>query len=141
MKKYTLLLLGFLANIALASWPHEHISSAVFAKSVENRMPIEIITEADNTLGKVYFFTNIRHLTGDKITHRWIYTPTGESKGKVKAQISFNIKGKRWRVWSSKNIWHTWTGKWTVEVLNQKNQILLSKTLIYNKKYEQSKHK
>ncbi|MBW5290144.1 MAG: hypothetical protein Rsou_0953 [Candidatus Ruthia sp. Asou_11_S2] len=100
MKKYTLLLLGFLANATLASWPHEHISNAVFAKSIKDRVPIEVITEADDTLGKIYFFTNIRNLTGDKITHCWSY------KDKVKAEIGFNIKGKRWRVWSSKNIWH-----------------------------------
>ncbi|WP_425352122.1 DUF2914 domain-containing protein [Isorropodon fossajaponicum symbiont] len=54
------------------------------------------MTETDDTLGKIYFFTNIRNLTGDKITHRWSY------KDKVKAEIGFNIKGKRWRVWSIK---------------------------------------
>nr|WP_245394604.1 DUF2914 domain-containing protein [Isorropodon fossajaponicum symbiont] len=30
------------------------------------------------------------------MTHRWSY------KDKVKAEIGFNIKGKRWRVWSIK---------------------------------------
>lgn len=104
MKKYIAIFVLLLTNSALADWPHKNISSAVFAKSVENRTPVEIITEADDSLGKIYFFTNIRNLTGDKITHRWIY------KDKVKAEISFDIKGKRWRVWSSKNLWHTWTG-------------------------------
>jgi hypothetical protein len=122
MKKIIALLLLLLVNSALAQWPHENISQAVFAKSVEDRMPIEIVTEVDDSLGKIYFFTNIRNLTGDKITHRWLY------KDKVKAEISFNIKGERWRVWSSKNLWHTWTGQWTVEVLNQHNQVLLTKT-------------
>ncbi len=41
-----------------------------------------------DALGKIYFFTDIRNLTDDKITHRWGY------KNKVKAEISFNIKGK-----------------------------------------------
>ncbi|VVM19018.1 hypothetical protein BSPWISOXPB_1377 [uncultured Gammaproteobacteria bacterium] len=79
----------FLASTVFAAWPHEDISQAVFAKSVKDRAPIEIITEADNSLGKIYFFTNIRHLKGDKITHRWSY------KGKVKAEIDFDIKGNR----------------------------------------------
>ncbi|WP_246260801.1 hypothetical protein [Candidatus Ruthia endofausta] len=81
-----------MANVALASWLHEHISTAVFAKSVEDRIPIEIITKANSSLGKIYFFTNIRNLTGDKVTHRWSY------RDKVKAEISFNLKEKRWRV-------------------------------------------
>ncbi len=125
MKKYIAIFVLLLTNSALADWPHKNISSAVFAKSVENRTPVEIITEADDSLGKIYFFTNIRNLTGDKITHRWIY------KDKVKAEISFDIKGKRWRVWSSKNLWHTWTGRWRVEVINQNNDILLTKTFIF----------
>jgi hypothetical protein len=123
------LILGclFLANAVFAAWPHKDISQAVFAKSIKDRAPNEIITEADNSLGKIYFFTNIRHLKGDQITHRWSY------KGKVKAEISFDIKGNRWRVWSSKNLWHRWTGQWKVEVLNQHKQLLLSKTFEYKK--------
>ena len=121
MNKNIALLLLLLTTKVFAQWPHENISQAVFAKSVENRAPIEIVTEADDSLGKIYFFTNIRDLTGDTIIHRWIY------KDKVKAEISFNIKGKRWRVWSSKNLWHTWTGQWKVEVVNQQNELLLTK--------------
>jgi hypothetical protein len=127
MNKNIALLLLLLTTKVFAQWPHENISQAVFAKSVEDRAPIEIVTEVDDSLGKIYFFTNIRHLIGDKITHRWIY------KNKVKAEISFSIKGDRWRVWSSKNIWHTWTGQWKVEVVNQKNEILLTKTFEYKK--------
>ena len=121
MNKNIALLLLLLTTKVFSEWPHENISQAVFAKSVENRTPIEIVTEADDSLGKIYFFTNIRDLTGDTIIHRWIY------KDKVKAEISFNIKGKRWRVWSSKNLWHTGTGQWKVEVINQQNELLLTK--------------
>ena len=127
MKKIIALLLLVLVKNTLAQWPHENISQAVFAKSVEDRTPIEIVTEANDSLGKIYFFTNIRHLTGDKITHRWLY------KGKVKAEISFDIKGERWRVWSSKNLWHTWTGQWKVEVVNQQNELLLTKIFEFGK--------
>jgi len=127
MKKIIVLLFLLLAKSALAQWPHKNISQAVFAKSVEDRTPIEIVTDADSSLGKIYFFTNIRHLTGDKITHRWIY------KDKIKAEVSFDIKGKRWRVWSSKNLLHTWTGTWQVDVLNSKGNVLLRKTFEYKK--------
>ncbi|MDG2354363.1 MAG: DUF2914 domain-containing protein [Gammaproteobacteria bacterium] len=131
MNKKIALLLLLLTTKVFAQWPHENISQAVFSTDVAERQPIEIITEADNSLGKIYFFTNIRHLTGDTITHRWIY------KDKVKAEVSFDIKGKRWRVWSSKNLWHTWTGQWKVEVVNQKNEILLAKIFEFGKNAHQ----
>ncbi|KAA0439622.1 MAG: DUF2914 domain-containing protein, partial [Candidatus Thioglobus sp.] len=92
MKKIILLAL-LLSSQAFSLLPHQNISQAVFAKSVENREPKQIITTADSSLKKVYFFTNIRNLKGDKITHRWLY------KGKIKAEVSFEIKGNRWRVW------------------------------------------
>ncbi|MBA5248186.1 MAG: DUF2914 domain-containing protein [Gammaproteobacteria bacterium] len=126
MKKVLLLAL-LLSTQAFSAWPHKDISQAVFSKSIDQRTPVELITEADNSLKKIYFFTNIRHLKGDKITHRWLY------KGKVKAEVSFDIKGNRWRVWSSKNLWHTWVGVWTVEVIDQNEQILLTKTFEYKK--------
>ena len=127
MNKIIAFLLALFMQSAMAVWPHKNISQAVFAKDIVDRQPIEIITEADDSLGKIYFFTNVRNLAENKITHRWIY------KDKVKAEVGFNIKGNRWRVWSSKNIWHTWTGKWTVEVLDQQGQILLVKTINFGK--------
>jgi len=131
MKKILhLLLITLLCSPTIAEWPHENISQAVFAKNVENRQPVNIIVDADNSLGKIYFFTNMRNLTGERITHRWSYN------NKIMAQISFDIKGQRWRVWSSKNLWHTWLGEWTVDVLNQHSDVLISKTFYYRNKDE-----
>lgn len=130
MKKIILFLLYscFMMSVDAADWAHKNISQAVFARSVEDKMPIDIITEADNNLTKIYFFTNIRHLNGERISHRWIY------QGKIKAELSFDIKGERWRIWSSKNLWHKWTGVWSVEVRNQAGEILLSKQFNYTQK-------
>jgi len=46
MKKIIPLLWVFIAQSALAAWPHQNISQAVFATSVVDRQPVEIITEA-----------------------------------------------------------------------------------------------
>ena len=127
MKKIATVILGlFLTFSVLAhEWPHENISEAVFALDVEDRVPFNIIEEADNSLGKIYFFTNIRNLTGEYITHRWIY---GD---KVMADVRFEIRGPRWRVWSSKNLWHTWIGEWRVQVLLDDASVLFEKTFNY----------
>jgi hypothetical protein len=125
-----LLLIGIFISSVEAQIPHENISQAVFAKTVENREPVDIIKDASDSLGKIYFFTNMRNLTGERITHRWSYN------NKIMAQISFDIKGQRWRVWSSKNLWHTWLGEWTVDVLNQHSDVLISKTFYYRNKDE-----
>ena len=99
-------------NVLASDWPHENISNAEFAMEIKDRTPLNIIEELDNSFGKIYFFTNIRNLQGQSIRHRWIY------KNKVMAEVEFDINGPRWRVWSSKNLWPTWLGEWSVEVLN-----------------------
>jgi len=127
MKKVTILFFFFFLsiNVFADEWPHENISNAEFALDVVDRIPINIIEELDNSLGKIYFFTNIRNLQGQSITHRWIY------KDKVMADIVFDVKGPRWRVWSSKNLWHTWLGKWTVQVLTSESEVLYEKEFNY----------
>ncbi len=129
MKKIVILL-GLLLSLNVLSdeWPHENISNAVFALNIEDRVPINIVEEADNSLGKIYFFTNIRNLEGERITHRWIY------KDKVMADVSFEINGPRWRVWSSKNLWYTWIGEWKVQVLSRDGSLLYEKIFNYKDK-------
>jgi len=106
-------------------WPHENISNADFALEIKDRTPINIIEEIDNSFGKIYFFTNIRNLQGQSVTHRWIYNH------KVMADVVFDINGPRWRVWSSKNLWPTWLGEWSVEVLNSNGEVLYKKEFNY----------
>jgi len=127
MNKIIISILGLFLSLPVLSdeWPHENISNAVFALDVEDRMPINIVEEADNSLGKIYFFTNIRNLSGERITHRWIY------EGRVMADVSFNVNGPRWRVWSSKNLWNTWIGEWRVEVLTTDGSVLYEKVFNY----------
>ena len=115
-------------NILASDWPHENISNAEFAMEIKDRTPLNIIEELDNSFGKIYFFTNIRNLQGQSIRHRWIY------KNKVMAEVEFDINGPRWRVWSSKNLWPTWLGEWSVEVLNANSEVLYKKEFNYIEK-------
>ena len=113
------------SNILAKDWPHQNISKAVFTLEIKDRTPVNIIEELDNSLGKIYFFTNIRNLQGQRVTHRWIY------KNKVMADVVFDVGGPRWRVWSSKNLWPTWIGVWSVEVLSADGEVLYQKEFNY----------
>ena len=127
MKKLITLIFSLLItfNVLANDWLHQNISNAVFALDIKDRTPINIIKELDNSLGKIYFFTNIRNLQGQRVTHRWIY------KNKVMADVVFDVGGPRWRVWSSKNLWPTWIGVWSVEVLSADGEVLYQKEFNY----------
>ena len=130
MKKLTILILSLfvLTNAFADDWPHQNISKAEFATEIIDREPSNIVGELNNTLGKIYFFTNLRNLQGQTVIHRWIYND------KVMASISFDVKGPRWRVWSSKNLWYTWLGKWKVQVFADNSELLYEKEFNYIEK-------
>ena len=130
MKKIIVPLFCFLLsiNICADEWPHQNISNAEFALDIIDRAPVNIIEELDNSLGKIYFFTNLRNLQGQSITHRWIYND------RVMADVLFDVRDHRWRVWSSKNLWYTWLGKWKVQVLNADSELLFEKEFNYTEK-------
>ena len=117
-------LLSSLSSIA-SDWPHENLSNAEFALEIKERTSLNIVDELENSFGKIYFFTNIRNLQGQRVKHRWIY------KNKVMAEVEFDVNGPRWRVWSSKNLWPTWLGEWTVEVINSKDEVFFKKEFNY----------
>ncbi|MBT6173591.1 MAG: DUF2914 domain-containing protein, partial [Thiotrichales bacterium] len=43
------------------------------------------------------------------------------------------VRGKRWRVWSSKNLMSGWQGEWTVKVITKDGSVLHQESFIYTK--------
>jgi hypothetical protein len=71
----------------------------------------------------LWFFTEIVDHAGGSITHRWL------SQGKIRAEVTFQIGGPRWRVYSSKIIPSGHTDSWTVEIVNGDGKVLHSQTI------------
>jgi hypothetical protein len=100
---------------------------AVFTTTVTDREPADQITSLTNDIQQVYFYTELKNLEGQTITHKW------EHAGDVKAEVSFDVKALRWRVWSSKTLDPSWTGEWTVSVIDGSSATLAQARLNYEK--------
>jgi len=92
------------------------VSRSVFTLAVVNREPRGHITQLSNDQHHIYYFTDLKGLTGQNVTHRWLYN------GQTMAELKFNVGASRWRVWSSKTLQSDWTGKWTVAVIDELGQ-------------------
>ncbi len=99
---------------------------AQFTTAVENREPIDQITFVQNKVEKVFFFSDLRGLAGQTVQHRWIYD------GKTVAEVSFKVRGPRWRVWSSKDLMPDWIGDWTVEIVVADGSVIAAETFTYS---------
>ncbi|MCW8901422.1 MAG: DUF2914 domain-containing protein [Gammaproteobacteria bacterium] len=99
---------------------------SAFTRDVDQREPTENLQNLTNENGEVKFFTELRDMSGQTAVHRWEYD------GKVVAEIEFNVKGPRWRVWSSKSLVPQWTGDWKVSVINGAGEVISEKNLSYD---------
>ena len=100
------------------------VRSAI-TSSVENREPTDNLEKASTEQNQLYFFTELRDMSGQTAKHRW------EHDGKVMAEVEFNVKGPRWRVWSSKSFVPGWTGDWKVSVINGAGDVISEKNFTY----------
>lgn len=107
-------LLSTVSLLANAQEPaaNEPVARAVFTTAIQDREPVNAITSLPTDQDRVYFFTDLRGMGGQKVTHRWLY------QGKTMGEVSFPVGGPRWRVWSSKTLLPQWAGEWRVEVLD-----------------------
>lgn len=91
------------------------VSRAVFTSGIVNREPVDQLVVVDSAIDEVYFFTELKFLTGRTVVHRWEYN------GSVVAEVPFNVGGPRWRVYSKKSLLPHQAGQWTVVVVDQQS--------------------
>jgi len=128
MKKVLALLTLFIATIGPFQFANANtgeVARAQFATAIEAREPVDKVTILSNDVNKVYFFSELRNLQGQSVTHRWLLG------GKVMAEVNFNVGGPRWRVNSSKTLMPGWIGDWTVAVVDNSGVVLSEYTFQY----------
>ncbi len=103
------------------------IARSAFTTEIVDRDPANDLDSVSTDIKQVYFFTDIRNMSGNRVTHRWLHG------GKNRAEISFNVGGPRWRVHSSKNLVAEWMGDWTVEVVDSTGTVIHEDSFVYFK--------
>lgn len=119
MKKLFAVVLMLAAGLVYAE---SEVARHQFTSDMENREPVDVLTSAEN-INPLYYFTELRDLQDTVVTHRWRYN------GEVMADVTFNVGGPRWRVYSSKRFQPQWDGEWTVQVLDWTGVVMTSDTI------------
>ena len=101
------------------------VARSAITSAVQQREPIDQLDKITTQQNQLYFFTELRDMSGQTAKHRWEYN------GKVMAEVDFNVKGPRWRVWSSKKRNPGWTGDWKVSVINAVGDVVSEQTFSY----------
>ncbi len=105
--------------------PEWRVARAQFTTAVENREPVDQIVVLSPPADEIFFFTDLRHLQGRTVTHRWEY------QGQVVSQVPFEVNGPRWRVFSKASIEAGQTGEWSVTVIDESGWPLYTELFRY----------
>jgi hypothetical protein len=105
--------------------PQWQVARAQFTSGIENREPVDRLVVATPMIREVYFFTDLRHLGGRTVTHRWKY------QGNVVSLVPFKVGGPRWRVNSKKEIEPGQVGEWSVTVVDESGWPLYTELFRY----------
>lgn len=95
-----------------------HVARATFTTGVAGREPMDEVKRLSNESTQILFFTDLRDLQGQTVTHTW------ERDGKVMAKVPFSVGAPRWRVYSSKSLDPSWIGEWSVKVVDASGQVI-----------------
>lgn len=124
MKNISLFLLLTLSVIFNTLYAGE-VNRAQFTSKITDREPIDQLVSVPVEMQKVNYFTELLNFKGEKVTHQWTY------QGQEMYALSFDVKGPRWRVWSSKRLLPKLNGSWTVNVLDANGQLVRSDSFVY----------
>lgn len=116
---------AMLFMFAMAAQAEDGVARAAFTTAIQDREPVDQIGQLSNDNTQIYFFTEIRGMEGHSITHRW--TQGGETR----AEVTFNVGGNRWRVWSSKTLMPEWIGEWQVSVVDEGGNVISQESFAY----------
>lgn len=86
------------------------IVRAMFTTDIVDREPVDRVLVLQNDKSQLHFFTDLRNFEGQTVNHRWEY------EGQVVSTKSFEVKGPRWRVFSTLSLETQQTGRWTVVI-------------------------
>ncbi|MFQ5605664.1 MAG: DUF2914 domain-containing protein [bacterium] len=103
------------------------VAKCAFTTEIVDREPVNDLDSLSSDINKIYFYTDIRNMEGNRVTHRWLHD------GQTRAEVSFRIGGPRWRVHSSKKLIPEWIGDWKVEVVDSSGSVIHEDSFVYVK--------
>ncbi|NTV02270.1 MAG: DUF2914 domain-containing protein [Chlorobiaceae bacterium] len=103
-------------------------SSCIITRTIDlkARKPGETLANATTGDAKLYCFTELNGVKGERVTHVW------EHDGKVVSRFPLGkIRSSSWRIWSRKWMEPELTGTWTVKVVTGAGRVLAVQNFEY----------
>lgn len=124
-KHWAVMLISAATLLAVPLVHAQEVARTIITTNVVDREPVNDLQTIPSSTDTVIFFTDLRDMQGQTVTHRWMFG------NEQMAEVNFDVRGPRWRVWSSKNMLPEWTGGWSVQVVNGVGEVVAEKSFTY----------
>lgn len=101
------------------------VARSQFTSEIQALEPADNLSTLANDQTRIYFFSELKNLSGHTVTHRW------EHNGKVMAEVPIQVGGDRWRAHSYKTLDPSLTGEWKVTVVDDGGATLSANSFTY----------
>ncbi|HET7315567.1 DUF2914 domain-containing protein [Salinisphaera sp.] len=106
-----------------------HVARAQLTTGIENKEPVDRITGAFHSRHQprryLYYFTEVKGLSGETVTHRWWH------EGLLMSKVTLPIGSNSWRTYSAQKLTPSMTGAWQVVATDSQGHILSSTRFVY----------
>ena len=106
----------------------KRVARSLLTSSMRGREPTDRLGSSVMLAGRkgrtVFYFTELRDLSGHTVLHRW------ERNGQVVATLPFKVEGKRWRIYSSNTLTSSEKGNWRIVVADTQGTVLASQNFV-----------
>jgi hypothetical protein len=104
------------------------VTRALFTRKVKDLEPVDTVSVLTNDITRITYFTEIRGMAGQTVTHRW------EFNGEIVLEKQHEVGSSRWRAYTSKTLDPASLGEWKASVVDSAGGTLSVNTFTYMKK-------
>ena len=102
------------------------VANATFTSGVTDGTPIDFRQAFFTDTPVVYYYSELLDLTGQTVRHRW------SLEGKLMHEVPVKVSRARQPAWSRTAMQPDWTGNWTVEVVDERGNVVGRSNFAYN---------
>ncbi len=104
------------------------VTRSQFTHDIKDLEPVDTVSVLTSDQARIVYFTEIRGMAGQTVTHRWEYN------GKIILEVPIKVGTSHWRAYSTKTLFPYWIGEWKVSVVDAAGGTLSVNTFTYMKK-------
>ncbi len=102
------------------------IERATLTSAINHQQPIDTLKNiVPKYIRTLTFFTQVQTDTEETIYHRWRFN------NQYRQTTPFEVNKKHAQVWSTIKMSSAWQGRWDIEIVNSKQDVIYRKTFIY----------